>query len=128
MVRFFMEAGALIFPVLILGVVVVVLTAANMWCVLFRTRLALAVRRRSIDSILVWGGLAAMLGFLGQWIGLNKMARIVAERGFVSPKAVAIGLSESLSTPLAGMFVLVVAAFLWFLLRVALWSRTESRA
>jgi len=128
MFRFFMEAGPLVFPVLFLALVVLVLTVYNLLVVLTRSRPALEERRRSIDSILVWGGLAAMLGFLGQWIGLNKMARIVVERGVVSPKAVAIGLSESLSTPVAGMFVFLVAAFLWFFLRVALWSQTEGRA
>lgn len=126
MLRFLQESGPLIFPVLILGVVIVLLTLYNLFSLSVRRPLAAAQRRRSIDAILFWGSVAAMLGFLGQWLGLNRMVRVVAERGIANPQLVTYGLSESLLTPVTGMFVLLVAAFSWFLLRLGLWSR-ESR-
>jgi hypothetical protein len=122
MARFFMESGPLIFPVLILAVVIVVLTLYNLVVLFSRERLAAGQRRRSIDAILFWGSVAAMLGFLQQWLGLNRMVRVVAERGIVNPQMVTYGFSESLLTPVTGMFVLVVAAFSWFFLRIGLWS------
>jgi len=66
-----------------------------------------------------------VLGFLGQWIGIHRLSRVVAEEGIVNPQLVAYGLSESLLTPIAGMIVLVIAGSIWFLLRIGLWSRTE---
>ena len=41
--------------------------------------------------------------------------------------AVTYGLSESLLTPVAGMSVLLAAAFLWFFLRLGLWMREGSQ-
>lgn len=125
MQRFVMEAGPLIFPVVLLGVVILILATWNGLVLLFKREAISSACRRSIDSILFWGGIAAVLGFLGQWIGLGRLARFVADQGIVNPQMVAYGLSESLLTPIAGMVVLVVAAFLWFFLRVGLWSRAE---
>ncbi len=122
MTRFLMEAGPLIWPILLLVPVIGLLVLWNVVCLLLRRESVLARRRQSIDGVLFWGGFAAMLGFLGQWIGINRMTQVVAERGIVSPQAVAYGISESLLTPIAGMAVLVAAAFVWFLLRLGLWS------
>ena len=83
-------------------------------------------RRQSIDGMLFWGGVAAVIGFLGQWIGIHKLTRAVAEMGIVNPRAISIGISESLLTPIAGMAVLVAAALLWLLLRIGQFVR-ESR-
>jgi len=63
-----------------------------------------------------------VLGFLGQWLGISGVARVVAERGSVNPQAVTYGLSESMLTPVSGMVIFVLAAFCWFLLRLGLWT------
>ena len=127
MQRFIMEAGPLIFPLALLGWVILLLALWNGVALVVRKKSQAGRRRQSIDSILFWGGLAAVLGFLGQWIGIGRMARFVADRGIVNPQAVVYGISESLLTTVAGMIVLVVAAFLWFALRVGLW-RQEGRS
>ena len=121
--RFLMEAGPLIFPLMASAAVVLVLSLWNVLALTRKSSWEPGPRRQSIDSVLFWGGIAAILGLLGQWIGIGRMARVVAERGIVSPKMVVLGLSESLLTPIAGMIVLVVAAFLWFFLRIGLWAR-----
>jgi biopolymer transport protein ExbB/TolQ len=56
-----------------------------------------------------------------------RLITVIFERGVVSPNMVVYGLSESLLTPVAGMFVLVISAFLWFFLRVGLWSVDRRR-
>ena len=120
MLRFFMEAGPFIFPVLLLGAVVVMLALWNTIALVARREETDSRRRQSIDSILFWGGVAAVLGFLGQWVGIGRMTRAIAQAGVVSPPKVAMGISESLLTTITGMVVLVLAAFLWFFLRVGL--------
>lgn len=123
MLRFFIEAGPLIFPVFLLALVILMLALWNGVALFLKRTPAPGLRSQGIDSILFWGGIAAVLGFLGQWIGIGTMARVVAERGIVSPQAVVYGISESLLTPISGMIVLVMAAFLWFFLRIGLWVK-----
>ena len=122
MLQFLREAGPVIFPLLLLAVVVLILTLWNGLVLVLRRSLATG-RRRSIDAILFWGSVAAVLGFLGQWIGILKITKVVARQGIVSPSMVVLGLSESLLTTVTGMMIFTVSAFLWFFLRVGLWSR-----
>ena len=116
--RFIQQSGPFILLQFLLALVILVLTLVN------GVRLALPDGRKSpglrksIDAILFWGCLTAVFGFLGQWVGLNKAADAVAQYGAVNPQLVVLGLGESLGTTVFGMYTLVVAAFLWFGLRV----------
>lgn len=127
MTRFLFEAGPFIWPIILLTLVIGLLFLWNALILLVRPSVS-SGRRKSINSVLFWGGVAAVLGLLGQWLGIHRMAGIVAARGIVSPQAVAIGISESLLTPLAGMFVLVGSAVAWSLLRLGLWSAERKTA
>ena len=121
MARFLMEAGPLIWPVILLLLVIVGLVIKNT-VALIGKKGEPANLRHSIDAVLFWGSVAAVIGLLGQWLGVMKIITMLVEHGVVSPNMVVLGLSESLLTPVAGMFVLVISAFLWFFLRVGLWS------
>ena len=116
-----MEAGPLSFLVILLILVISGLAIRKSSALKGREGTAVA-RRSSIDAILFWGCVAALIGFLGQWIGVMKMLSVMVEHGLVSPDRVVYGLSVSLLTPGAGRFVLVGSAFLWFFLRVGLWA------
>ena len=97
--------------------VILVLTLLNVVrLLLFKGRRA-ARLGASIDAILFWGGLTAVFGFLGQWVGLYRGANAIFDAPAVNPELVVLGFGESLGTSVFGMFVLVVAAFLWFALR-----------
>ena len=122
MLQFIREAGPVIFPVILLVLVIAGLGVVNA-VALIRRKSAAPSRRNSIDAILFWGSVAALIGFLGQWLGIMKIISVIVEHGVVSPNMVVLGLSESLLTPVAGMFVFVVSAFLWFFLRVGLWTK-----
>ncbi len=122
MIRFLSEAGPLILPIMLLTLVIALLVLWNLLSLVSRRQGSLSRRRQSVDAVLFWGVVAAVLGFLGQWIGIHKLTRAIGEEGIVSPEMVAYGISESLLTPISGMAVLVVAAFLWFFLRLGLWS------
>ena len=126
MTRLLMEAGPLIWPVILLVFVIFGLVVKNA-VALIGKRGEPTSRRQSIDAVLFWGSVAAVIGFLGQWLGVMRLITVIFERGVVSPNMVVYGLSESLLTPVAGMFVLVISAFLWFFLRVGLWSVDRRR-
>jgi hypothetical protein len=121
MFRLIMEAGPLIFPIVFLVPVIGLLTMWNAVALIARIG-SIDRRRQSIDSVLFWGALAVVLGFLGQWLGIFKIAEVIAAHGIVSPTAVAYGISESLLTPVAGMFVLMIAVLVWGVLRLGLWG------
>ena len=116
---FIQQSGPFILLQFLLALVILVLTVVNVIrLALPNGEKSLAVRR-SIDAILFWGCLTAVFGFLGQWVGLNRAANVVAQHGAVNPSLVILGMGESLGTTVFGMFTLTVAAFLWFGLRVA---------
>lgn len=125
--QFLREAGPVVIPLILLAVVLVFLALWNALSLLLRGAEKPERRRSSIDSILFWGSVAAILGFLGQWIGILKLTKFIAQEGVVNPSMVVLGLSEALLTTVTGMMLLCVSAFLWFLLRVGLWT-AERRA
>ena len=119
MLRFIQQSGPFILLQFLLALVILAIALVN------AVRLALPSARRSpglpksIDAILFWGCLTAIFGFLGQWVGLNRATHAVAVHGAVNPSLVILGVGESLGTTVFGMFTLVVAGFLWFVLRAA---------
>jgi hypothetical protein len=125
--QFLREAGPVVIPLILLAVVLVFLALWNALSLLLRGAEKPERRRSSIDSILFWGSVAAILGFLGQWIGILKLTKFIAQEGVVNPSMVVLGLSEALLTTVTGMMLLCVSTFLWFLLRVGLWT-AERRA
>ena len=119
MLTFIEQSGPFILLQFLLALVILVLALVNgIRLVLPGTRRAPGLRQ-GIDAVLFWGCLTAVFGFLGQWVGLNRAANAVARADAVNPQFVILGLGESLGTTVFGMFTLVVAAFLWFALRVA---------
>jgi hypothetical protein len=126
MLTFIEQSGPFILLQFALALVILILTMVNM------VRLALYKRRKgawlrtSIDAILFWGCLTAVFGFLGQWVGLNRAANAIITYGGVNPQSVVLGIGESLGTTVFGMFTLMVAAFLWFGLRLVQYRREEA--
>ena len=117
MLTFVQQAGPFIWIQGLLALVVLVLTLVNLWRLADLSGDDAQRLRTGIDAVLFWGCLTAILGFLGQWNGLHRAANFVYDKGIVNPQLVVLGLGESLSTSVFGMFVLVAALFLWFGLR-----------
>lgn len=117
MLTFVQQAGPFIWIQFLLAQVVLILTLVNLARLTRRRGDSARQLRTSIDAVLFWGCLTAILGFLGQWNGLHRAANFIHDQGIVDPQLVVLGLGESLSTSVFGMFVLVAALFLWFGLR-----------
>ena len=117
MLTFVQQAGPFIFAQFLLALVVLLLFIVNL-VRLAGSHGAGALRLRvGIDALLFWGCLTAILGFLGQWNGLHRGANAIRDHGVLNPSLVVLGIGESLSTSVFGMFVLVAALFLWGWLR-----------
>ena len=118
MLTFIQQSGPYILLQFLLALIILVLTLVNLILLILRRGDRAARLRTSIDAVLFWGCLTAVFGFLGQWVGLNRAAHALATKGLANPKFMVLGIGESLGTTVFGMFTLVVAAFLWFGLRV----------
>ncbi len=121
--QFLQMAGPFIFPLILLALVIAVLAMKNLLRLRGADPAQAGQLNASIDAILFWGGVAAVLGFLGQWTGLYRATQSVAELG-LSPACVenpalcyAIGFAESLTTTITGMTILLVSGLVWFTLR-----------
>ena len=119
MVTFMQQSGPFILLQFALALVILILALVNLLRLWLGDRDRAQRLRTSIDAILFWGCLTAVLGFLGQWSGLHRASRAVIQHGVVNPQLILLGLGESLGTTVFGMFTLVAAAFLWFALRLA---------
>ena len=113
--RYMLEGGFLMWPILILAIVIAFLVLANA-VRLFVMRQASERTQSSVHAILFWATVAPVLGWLGQWNGLYKAASIIAHAPVLNPSAVIMGFSESLVSTIAGVTVFVVAAPCWFVL------------
>ena len=118
MIRLLVLGGPYARVLALLAVVVVVLAVKKAIDLFGRSATAREGSARGVDAILFWGSLTAIFGFLGQWIGIYKAANALADYGLADPKLVLMGFGESLGTSVFGLFALVVAAFLWFGLRM----------
>ena len=94
MIRFLMEAGPFIWPIILLTLVIGFLVLWNVIFLLVRPR-PTSSRRQSINAVLFWGGVAAMLGLLGQWMGIHNLTQAIAEmvNEHLSTKGVAVVVS-----------------------------------
>jgi hypothetical protein len=117
MVTFIQQSGPFILIQGFLALVVLALALANLMRLLGRRGPEAMRLRTSIDGVVFWGCLTAILGFLGQWAGLHKAANAIHDMGITNPRLVVLGFGESLGTSVFGMFVLVGALFLWSGLR-----------
>jgi len=128
MIRYFMAGGVFMFPLLLLAVVIVMLGVFNA-VRLRRRRPAPDAVRASVNGILFWGVVAAVLGFLGQWSGYWKASQAILRDGprvGINPAAVVMGFGEALITAFVGLAVLIVACVLWYLLH-ARWASLARR-
>lgn len=78
-----------------------------------------------LNSILFWGAFAAVLGFLGQCLGIYEALKAISEAEALSPSVMAVGFFVSFTSTLIGLIVLVIAALAWFVLRA--WSNRALR-
>ena len=124
MLRFVMACGPVFWPMLLMVLIMVVLTVLA--AVELAQSRATARLRGRINTILVMGAMVAVLGFLGQWMGMYKMAGVVAHSRVISPQKVALGFAESVQTTILGLMVLFAAASVWLILE-AIWRRMAQR-
>ena len=79
-----------------------------------------------INGIIFWGGVCALLGFLGQYLGIYSALNVVTQAPKINPNLLAQGFTISFSTTIMGMVALLLSALAWFVLYT--WYRRKSHA
>jgi biopolymer transport protein ExbB/TolQ len=120
MMNAFSSGGVMMWPLLLIGVGVLVLTARVVW-LLRDGEPRRAEAEPSLQAILFWGGMSVVLGLIGTVIGLIQISQAIAFAGSVNATLVWGGVGVSLVTLIFGMLIFTVSALSWFVLRQ--WSR-----
>jgi len=112
---FFSAMGVFFFPLVLICVVNIVL-AIRKAADLYGSTLKAGPRlERGLHAILFWGAVAAVLGVLGQSIGIYNALGAISRAAEISPAVVARGFAESFTTTIFGLVILIVSAILWFI-------------
>ena len=125
MITFFLKCGVFGWPILILALVNIVLIVRGIHRLGGDRAQPDAMLENGLNAILFWGGIAAVIGLLGQVTALYLSIRIIQRAGIISPAHVAEGLAVSFSTNIWGLTLFIVAALLWFIL--SSWCRSLTR-
>lgn len=127
MMEVFRSGGVFMWPILVCGIVVVVLTARSARSLARRTAGA-GDGLGSADAVLFWGVFAAVLGTLGTLGGIAQIGRAVERAGDATPELLAGGVVVSLLPVVFGVALLLLALLLWFVLRLAAGTATSGPA
>ncbi len=101
-VKVFMQGGLLMFPLVFILCVILGIACLGAWRLLVPTRSRLAGVQRSLDRLLMWGGLAVIIGLLGSAVGYHKVMAVLTAHRVLSPRALWIGTAEGMVSTLAG--------------------------
>lgn len=116
--NWFHQMGLYGWPLLLLAIVVAVL-------IIVRGVQARGSRandpglRNGLNSILFWGAIAALIGFLGQYHGMYNGLNAIAAADELSPFVIARGLAQSFTSVIFGLTTFLFAALAWFVLGAA---------
>ena len=117
MFNLFMRGGVYMWPLLLFAIIIVVLSIKKIIDLFFKKDLNSMKLESGINSILFWGGMSVLLGFLGHFFGLYLAMEAISRASDISPVIVAAGYGVSLITVLFGLLNLLVASLFWFVLR-----------
>ena len=117
MFTIFMRGGIYMWPLLIFAIIILVLSIKKIIDLFFKSDLSHAKMESGINSILFWGGMSVLIGFLGHFHGLFLAMEAISRASDISPAIVAMGYGVSLITVLFGLLILLFSAIIWFLLR-----------
>ena len=117
MLKLFMEGGFCMWPLLLFAIIILVLSIKKIIDLFFKTDFSQAKLESGINSILFWGGMSVLIGFLGHFHGLYLAMEAISRASDISPAIVAMGYGVSLISVLFGLLILLISAIIWFILR-----------
>ena len=117
MLSFFFEGGPFMWALLILAVVIIYLTIKKSIDLFTGNEQNRAKLESGINAILFWGGFSVVLGIFAHFEGVYLAMQAIMRASDVSPAIVAHGYALSLITILSGLFIFMISAVIWLILR-----------
>jgi len=117
MISFIRQGGGFMWPIVIMALVILYLTVKNLVTIYIRKETKNTQQTHSINSILFWGVMCALLGFLGHYWGIYLAMQAISQVSDISPQILAGGYQVSLVTILTGMTLLIFSSVIWFIFR-----------
>ncbi len=126
MMDFIREMGFYFWPLALIAVAVVGLAISSATRLRRAEPVDSATVEHTVNAVLFWGGVAAVVGILGQFHGIYQALKVISTAPAVSPPIIWGGLAVSFSSTLAGLAILLIAALLWAALRGGLHRRERN--
>lgn len=117
MFTFFIKGGVYMWPLLLFAIIIIVLAVKKAIDLFVKKDINHFQLEKGINAILFWGGMSALIGFLGHYHGVYIAMWAIARANDISPAIVAAGYGVSLITILFGLIVFFFSALIWFLFR-----------
>ncbi|MCK5147989.1 MotA/TolQ/ExbB proton channel family protein [bacterium] len=70
-----------------------------------------------IHGILFWGAMAMVIGFFAHFVGIFEAMESISRANDISPAIVAEGYQMALITIIMGIFIFIISAICWFVLK-----------
>lgn len=120
MMNFFAEMGFYFWPLVLIALGIAGLAVRAVLQLRDAGPEELAPIAHTVNAVLFWGCVAAVVGVLGQFHGIYQALKVISAAPAISPPIIWGGLAVSFSSTLAGLTILLVAALLWSVLRASL--------
>ncbi|MBN1996703.1 MotA/TolQ/ExbB proton channel family protein [candidate division KSB1 bacterium] len=117
MLQFFKQGGFYMWPLLVFAVVIIVLFIKKIIDLFFNADSLPHNADSGINAILFWGVMSIFVGVFGHFHGIYLAMQAISHAGDISPAIVSQGYAMSLITVLSGLFIFMIAALMWFVLR-----------
>lgn len=117
MIQMFVWGGYWMWIILIIAIANIVLTIKNGIEIWRAGTSGKVFDGRSINAILFWGVIGAAAGFLGQITGIYRGMIAFLEASDISLQVTMRGIACALAPTIFGMWVFILSALAWFLLR-----------
>jgi biopolymer transport protein ExbB/TolQ len=117
MLQFIAESGPFMILMLIVLIGLIILMVKKTIDIFISKKEVSSKDESSINAILFWGCISALIGVLGQLSGLYLTINAIAMAKDISPQVILIGLKISFNTTIFGLWVLLVSSIVWFFLK-----------
>lgn len=115
--NFIQQGGILMWPLILMGIVVLLLAAKKVNDLYFKDGLSKAQLEKGINAIIFWGSFSIILGVFAHFLGVYNAMQAISQAPSVSPQIVAGGYAVSIITILTGLFIFMISAIFWLVFR-----------
>ncbi len=117
MFSFFLRGGPFMWILLIITGLIIVLATKKAIELFGDKEIDIAQAENGINSIIFWGVFSIAVGYLAHFSGLYSAMSAIVSATEISPEIVTRGYRESIITILAGLYIFIFSAIIWFALK-----------